>query len=178
MRYLLIFLLLASCATDKSATKYFDKHPDKGSGYCAAKYPVRVGDVKVSEQDWSDTADYCLTCLVGITDTTIKRATFSDGIGVVRLPDTIIRTITHYHTERDSIPYIDSAATHNMRLQLAGALQTNTALQNTIIANNKAANAKYDALESKRKMWMWIALAACGGFLGIKGIVWLIKRII
>lgn len=162
MRYLLIFLLLASCATDKSATKYFDKHPDKGSGYCAAKYPVRVGDVKVSEQDWSDTADTFESTNPNTFESPQQTALEVSG------HDTLIRTINHYHVERDSIPYIDSAATHNMRLQIAGALQTNTALQNTIIANNKAANAKYDALEAKNRKnsyYKWALFILFGGMI-------------
>jgi hypothetical protein len=163
MRYILLILLLASCATDKSATKYFDKHSDKGSGYCASKYPVKVGDVKVSEQDWSDTVDYCPTCLTGTFRGAVNNSVSQDGVlnytpkGIDNMPilnkglfgdnmpsinDNIpTRIINHYHVERDSIPYIDSAALHNVRLQLGNALQTNAALQNTIIANNKAANA-------------------------------------
>lgn len=175
MRKLLLILLFAGCVTQKTATKYFNKHDEVASGYCATKYPVKVGEPKMSEEDWSDTSDYCPTCLTAFADTTRPHCLIGDLVSHAVI---LTRIINHYHIERDSIPYIDSALAHNLRLQLGNALQTNTALQNTMIANNKAANAKYDALSKSKKMWMWIAIAACGGFLGLKGIWWLIKRII
>lgn len=106
MRWVIILLLFSSCASEQKAVRYFDRHTDLASKYCAAKFPIweRVDTVFTG----LDSAAYnqAYYDLWAVVDSLIRNPIIGIIYDTVRVDS--IRTVTRYRVREVLKPCLDS----------------------------------------------------------------------
>lgn len=154
MKYLIIILFFASCATQRKAEKFYDKHPEKLAEKCATEFPVKDSIIK------GDSVIRFDTLWETFTDTLISEPQVIVETRIV--PKTVTKTVV----VRDTIIRENTARVSVLGSQIAKLNEANQAL-NTKTHELSQERDTFKHERNKARRLNWILFVAIGVGVGL-----------